>query len=245
MNQNQAGQDIVALRRMEAEIATGRIRVYRNLLDQPYICFDIDKQPLADTHLHLRHKNVRGLLTQFIWKVEGILLHERDLDRILQALSGQSLSEKRDQVTDPALLELLDTEPTVAVIVEFMHARKQSKLEDTMESLWKTLRDFARERGMLVRGKNRFPGGANVLCRKMNRFEKDLKLFSIRFSTTHSNGCKVVIERLDDPTYQPSAESSAPNPLSSNDLPPKDDKLALLEMLAAKHRNLTIHHHQL
>ena len=84
---------------MEAEIATGRIRVYRNLLDQPYICFDIDKQPLADTHLHLRHKNVRGLLTQFIWKVEGIRRMTRDGDvidrnQLCFLLTGESRSGK-------------------------------------------------------------------------------------------------------------------------------------------------------
>lgn len=240
MNQDQESRDVIALRRLEAEIANGRVHVYRNLLGQPYAYFDIVERTLADTHpavhLHLFHDDVRGWLTQFLWKAEGILLHDRELDRVLQALAGLSLRNKLDQATDPALLELLETEPTVAVVVEFMHAEKRSKLEHSMESLWKLLRDFARERGLLVRGKNRFPGGANVLSRKLNRFETELKRFGIGFTAVRSNGCKVVLERLGDSTSQPSAEPSAPNSTAGRELPPVDAKQAMLAKLAAKRR---------
>lgn len=240
MNSNRLSQDVLALRRLEAEIENERVHVYRNILGQPYVFFDIVERTLADTqpaiHLHLFHDDVRGWLTQFLWKAEGILLHERELDRVLRALHGLSLRHKLDRVTDPALLELLETEPTVAVIVEFMHAEKRSKLEHTMESLWKTLRDFARERGLLVRGQKRFPGGANVLSRKMNRFANELKPFGIRFTMTRSNGCKVVLERLDDSATQPSAEPSTQNPANDMDLAPADAKQAMLARLAAKRR---------
>src|SRR6185312_12934595 len=111
MSSERPSQDVIALRRLEEEIGKGRIHVYRNLLGQPYVFFDIVEPTLADTHpavhLHLFHKDVRGWLTQFIWKAEKILLHERELDRVLQALAGLSLRKKVDQVTDPALLELL------------------------------------------------------------------------------------------------------------------------------------------
>jgi hypothetical protein len=243
MSQDQQSRDALALRRLEVEIGKNRIHVYRNLLGQPYAFFDIVEEKLADTqptlHLHLFHKDVRGWLTQFIWKAEGILLHERELDRLLQALAGLSLREKVDRVTDPALLDLLENEPTVAVIVEYMHAEKQTRKETTMESLWKTLRDFARERGLLVRGKNRFPGGANVLSRKLNRFENELKQFEIQFKMTRSNGCKVVLERLGDSTSQPSAEQSALNPTTDQGLPPADAKQSMLAKLADKRRQQT------
>lgn len=243
MSSDRPSQDVLALRRLEGEIEKKRIHVYRNLLGQPYVFFDIVEKTSADTqpaiHLHLFHRDVRGWLTQFIWKAEGILLHERELDRVLQALSGLSLRNKVDRVTDPALLELLETEPTVAVLVEFMHAEKRGKLELGMESLWKTLRDFARERRLLVRGKSRFPGGANVLSRKMNHFRTELRQFGIGFTTTHSNGCKVVLERLDDSRSQPSAEPSAPNSTAGHELPPVDAKQAMLAKLAAKRSQQT------
>jgi len=240
MNGDQPSRDVIALKRLEDEIERRRIHVYRNLLGQPYVFFDIVEGTLADTqpaiHLHLYHKDVRGWLTQFIWKVEKILLHERELDRVLQALAGLSLRNKLDRVTDPALLSLLETEPTVAVIVEFMHMEKQSRFEFTMESLWKRLRDFARERCLLLRGIKHFPGGANVLSRKLAIYEKELLRLGIKLTMTRSNGCKVVLERLDDSTSQPSAESSTPNSSALNELSPEDAKQSMLATLANKRR---------
>lgn len=240
MSRDRSFQDVLALRRLEVEIANGRIHIYRNLLGQPYVFFDVTGKTDADTHpafhQHLFHKDVRAWLTLFLWKVEGILLLERELDRVLQALSGLSLRHKLDRVTDPALLELLESEPTVAVIVEFMHSEKQSRIEHTMESLWKTLRDFARKRRLQVRGKKRFPGGANVLSRKMNLFKNELTQFGIQFTTFRSNGCEVILEWLDDSTSQSSAQSSAPNPAPEQELPPADAKQSMLAKLADKRR---------
>lgn len=163
MSQDQPNRDVLALRRLEAEIANGRIQVYRNLLGQPYVFFDIDGKIIDDTHpavhLHLFHDDVRAWLTQFIWKAEGVLLHQRELDRVLQALAGLSLREKVEQVTDPALLQLLETEPTVAVIVEFMYAATSKRLESTMLGLWKKLRDFGHERGCWSEGRTAFREG--------------------------------------------------------------------------------------
>lgn len=243
MSSDPPSRDVLALRRLEAEIAKGRIHVYRNLLGQPYVFFDVVERTLADTHpavhLHLFHEDVRGWLVQFIWKADDILLHDRELDRVLQALAGLSLRNKLDRASDPALLELLETEPTVAVVVEFMHAEKRDKLEHSMESLWKLLRDFARERGLLVRGRHRFPGGPNVLSRKLNRFEAALRRFGIGLTMTRSNGCKVVLKRLDGSPPQPSAEPSAPNSSVGRELPPADAKQAMLTRLAAKRSQQT------
>jgi hypothetical protein len=176
---NRPSQDVLALRRLDAEIGNKRMQVYRNLLNQPYVILDITERTDAANppaiHLPLFHKDVRFALTWFIWEAEGLLLHQRELDRILEALAGLSLHNRVSQVIEPVLLELLESEPTVAVIVEYLRGERPKRIELAMESLWKLLRDFACERQLLVRGKNRFPGGANVLTRKLHRFETELR----------------------------------------------------------------------
>ena len=233
-------QDTIALHRLEAEIKCGRIRVYRNPLGQACICFNaVEEDPpgaKAGVHLRMSHNDSHASLSEFIWRTEKILLDRRGVGRIMLVLQGLTLANSVGRPTDPALLELLETEPTVAVITEFMQSEKRSKLENTMESLWKELHGFAQQRDLLAIGKKRFPRGSNVLSRSMTCYKDQLMLLGIRFSMTRSNGCRVVLERLDDPASEPSAEPSAPKPPEKMDLLPRDANKAMLANLAAKRR---------
>ena len=237
---NQYPRDELALRHLETEMEAGSIHVYRNLLGEPYVFFDVGK-PGDGTHpgLHrqLFHPDVRGWLTQFIWATKGVLLHDRELDRVLQALSGFSFGNRVEKATDHVLLQILETEPVVAVVVEFMHAEKQKRFERTMDSLWKTLHEFARSRGLLSRGKKRFPAGANVLSRRLGEFTGVLGKLGITVTITRSNGSKVVLERLDDSASQPSVQPPAQNSTTPQELPSTDAKHRMLASLAEKRRH--------
>ena len=178
---------------------------------------------VSGIHVHLQDKDFRGWLAHFIWVTKTLLLREREIDRILEELAGRSLSEPLDRIRDPALLQFIESEPVVAIMLEFMHTKDRH--EATMETLWKELKKFARGRRLLVRGKNHFPGGPNVLSRKLAPLIPIFERLGITIKIVRSNGCKVTLtRRLDDSAQEPSAESLAPKSSSNEGLSPKDDK---------------------
>jgi hypothetical protein len=236
MNDNERRRDEDALTAILAEIAAGKIKLYRNVLRQPYVFCDHPAYP--GLHLHLHAKDFRGWLTHFIWKTKTFLLGEREIDRILEELAGRSLSEPLDKIHNPALLQCIEGEPVVAVVLEFMHTR--DRYEASMEGLWKELEKFARGRRLLVRGKKCFPGGSNVLSRKLAEFTPVFKELAIAIEIRRSNGCKVTLaRRLDDSEKEPSAESSVSKSNNGQSLSPKDDKAERIARLQQRKERIT------
>ncbi len=236
MSDNDLPRDEDALTAILAAVRIGQIKLYRNVLRQPYVFCDLPEYP--SLHVHLHDKDFRGWLAHFIWETKNFLLKEREIDRILEELAGRSLSEGLDKIHDPALLQYIESEPVVAVLLEFMHTR--DRFVPTMEVLWKELRKFARGRRLLVRGKKRFPGGPNVLSRilGLDPCAKVLERLGIILEMKRSNGCKVTLtRRLDDPATEPSGEPSAPNTSTSQGLPSKDDMAARIQRLQQRKLN--------
>jgi hypothetical protein len=224
-------QDVLALQAVQAEIKKGRIRVYRNALNQPYVYCDQPESP--GLNVFLFHRDFRGWLCRFVWNQKQLLLHEREVDRILELLNGQSLENPVANASDPALLQLLDKEPLLATIVEFMEGK--DKFEASVAELLGILRKFARERGLLGRMSAHFPGGPNVLSRKLTLFSPMLEQFGIKVAIRRSNGAKVTITgRKDDDSGQSSGESSALNQAASKDLDAADDRARRLQNLALR-----------
>lgn len=228
MSDNELRRDEEALKAILFEIKQGTIKLYRNVLRQPYVFCDHPKYPVM--HSHLLDKDMRSWLTHFIWETNKVLLREREADRILEELAGRSLSEPLDKIHDPALLQFIEAEPVVAIVLEFMHTRKRH--EGTMEVLWKELKKFARGRRLLVRGKNRFPGGPNVLSRKLRVLLPVFEQLGIIIDMNRSNGCQVTLSRrLDDSSSKPSGEPSAHNSSNDKGMPSMDDKAKRISRL--------------
>lgn len=222
-------QDVAALHSVQDEINHGRIRVYRNALNQP--CVFCDHPDYPGLNAPLFHRDFRGWLCHFAWKAKKLLLHEREVDRILELLNGQSLASPVANMSDPALLQLLEKEPLLATIVEFMEGR--DTFETTVAELLRRLRAFASERGLLGRMASRFPGGPNVLSRKLAHFNPMLEQFGIKVAIRRSNGAKVTLTgRKDDDCGQSSVESSATNCAATKDIGAVDDRTRRLHELA-------------
>jgi hypothetical protein len=219
------------------ELARRGIQVYRNVLRQPYACCDVPGHPAI--HAHLFDRDFRGWLVVFVCEQCDFLLREREADRILEFLAGQSLREQVQRVTDQALVQFIENEPVVAVVLEFMHTRVRH--EARMEALWKELQKFARSRRLLVRGKKRFPGGANVLSRKLTLLKPILERLGIDVAIRRSNGSTVTLtRRSDDSWFEPSTEPSPPNVHEFQGLPPQDKRAERLARLEAKQRKSPI-----
>ena len=221
---------------LEGEMNANRIRLYRSLLGTPYVLANVeeyqDKPALPRINCGLFDQDFRTWLALLIWERTGFLLKEREVKRIIDVLGGWSMRDKTANVSDPELLRLLETDPLVATLVEFM--RDKTRLETGMERLWRDLSDFARKRKLTVLGNNRFPGGANVLSRRLRVRQEALRRLGIKFEDRRSNGSKVVVERLDDVGPEPSAQSSSNNANVTNDLDPKDAKAELLARLKVR-----------
>jgi hypothetical protein len=143
------------------------------------------------------------------------------------------LTEHIGRASDPALLQVIETEPLVAVLVEYMDGR--GRLEQRANPLFDDLRDFASKKGLLTIGRRRFPGGSQVLSRKLAVLKDVLALLGIAVDIRRSNGSIITLTRRSDGSDgQPSAEPSAPNPLPEEDLPPKDDKQERINRLRSK-----------
>lgn len=228
--------DELALYTVLKEIETGHLRLYRNVLNQPWVFWDHPKHPSVNWHLFDR--DFRSWFANFIWEECRILPREREIDRILELMAGRSLQNHISTVTDPALLQVIEKEPVVAVTVEFMHGR--TKIEASMEGLWKQLRAFAKERGIRGQGRVRFPAGANVLSRKLRQFIPVFSQLGIDIDIHRSNGSKVIlIGRLDGSEVESSVESSADKSQSANELDESDDRRQRLATLEARKRTST------
>lgn len=220
-----------ALKFLDAEIAAERIKVYRSILRKPYISF-LDGN-VTHNHLYLYDQQVKEQLTNLVWeRSEHICLLKRyELERVIMALAGRASVNERG-VADPELLSLLETEPVLAVAVEFMESKGADRIEETMEALWKKWSEFARERGLLQFGRRRFPGGSNVLGKKLRQLRAALKELEIDVEIKRNNGSKVVITRRKNGSCdEPSAEPSVAKTPHSMALSTTDDRTALLTQL--------------
>lgn len=208
---------------IHSEIKAERIKVYRNVMGDPYISCIHPKYPKLETFLF--DKNVRSWFTHFLKEEKGCLPKSGELNCILEELAGRSMSNMVGNIQDPCLTRIIESEPVVAVVLEFMHTKAPPRYEESMASLWKELHKFAKERGLLVRGKNRFPAGANTLSGKLRKFLQVFEKLGITINNRRSNGSKVtIVRRLDDSSLEPSVESSELNSLNNNGLPLMDDQ---------------------
>ena len=223
-------RDECALKAILARVEDGTIRLYRNVLHKPYIGFHGDDRPTGT--FHLDDPAVRAWLSDFVWDQDLGLIHQRELDRIITVLAGRAMRSDLDHVSDPAALELVQTEPVVAVALEYMHIHPTDKYTGKVEVVWKEWREFARDRGLLKLGRKRFPGGANVLSRELAKHKRALEWLGIYVTIKRSNGAQLTItRRLDGSQHGPSPQSSTSNPADKHDLSPEDDKEARVTQL--------------
>jgi len=216
-----------------AEVTAGTIELYRDVLQEPRIVFHLQDRPQGNHGLY--DETVHEWLTDFGYERGHGLLCRRRLFTILRALAGRSLRSRRDEVDDPSLLNLLQTEPIVAVAYEFMYCHSAEVHEAKAEPLWKQWRQWATDRGLLKIGRKRFPGGSNVLSRQLCELKEVLAALGINVEIKRSNGSLIrLTRRSDDSANQSSGEPSSPKSKPDNENLPSDDTNAVLAKLRAR-----------
>ncbi len=171
-------------------IDEGRITLYR---DRGHPCVRCPRVGGATDperqkrHLRLFSWECRCWLRLFATRANATLSTE-GVKQVLDLLAGLSLETDSTVISDRELLDLLQGEPAFASVVEFMAIQETSPFEETTEAFYKRLTNFAKERGLLIRGRKRFPGGANVLSRFIRQNLDLFEAAGIRIQLRRSNG---------------------------------------------------------
>ncbi len=218
-------------------IEAGRLRLARNLANRTMVFADHPAHPAI--HLPLDHPDFEGWLYKFVLAETGLLLHRQEVNRLLRLLSGYARENTLDRITDGELTRVLLTEPVVAVVYEFMSASTKNPLEERGQDLWKTLYAYAEEHRLLVLGRRHFPRGPQVFSRVLKKKDvvEPLKRLGIEFEIIRNNGCHIKLRRLDAPSDEASAQSSAPKSPDDQSLQRTDAREALREKILRLHQN--------
>jgi hypothetical protein len=224
-------QDVSALRLILREVHQGQVGLYRNALNQPCVCCSHPDFPKIS--VPISHPEFQRWMSHFVWNRAEILLQRREISRIAELLSGQSLANPTASLPQSTILETLERNPLLETIVEFMDERET--YESTMLELLKKLREFAKERGLMARMSTKFPGGPNVLSRQLSRFSSTLSCLGIAVQIRRSNGSRVALRKLkDDDHDQSSDESSAAKSEVPDDLESLDDRASRIQVLETR-----------
>lgn len=213
-------------------IDRGTVEVYRNALNQPYITLPLTQE--GSTVCRLYEDCVREWIAHVAWsKYEQVLPH-RHIRAILTVLAGRSLASPRQSAEESAVIRLLETDPLVAVIVEFM-SDKQA-YQAGAASLWKELSKLATQRRLLNIGKRRFPAGPNVFTRTLKLEKESLATLGITIGMQRKDtGCEVTLKRTnDDPITESSSQPSGTKVDNTNTLGATDDLTTRIRHLAIR-----------
>jgi hypothetical protein len=212
------------------EVKARRILLFENALGKAFIELRLEDWPCET--LPLFDDRVGHWLTAFASEKRFGLLHRDELRRILTYLAGAAMRNPLNTIDDPTLLDLITSDPNVLVIYEFMYGRP--RIETKMKGLWVMLRRFGQERGILVIGKRRFAGGAQVLSREIDRRLDIFRRLGLQIETKRSNGSHIIISWMDDSDDQSSAQASTPKSQPLKGLGQLDGKSSVRAILEAR-----------
>lgn len=227
-----------AMHLLEGLLRDKRIQVYRSCAGTAYVqtypVGPTDGVDLPDPKLHteLLGKDFRAWLAGLLWAKLNIALRKTQTDRLLEVLDAEAMKTTKAYASEMELIRSIEYDPLISVLVEFCHER--SRFEMKAQPLWEALEAFVRSRGMLVRFRGRFPGGANAFTGRLRVLIPILQIHGLLVKMRRSCGCIVTIGPLDDAINESSTSSSATKINPNIDLAPMDDhRRSLLERAKA------------
>jgi hypothetical protein len=212
------------------ELKARRILLFEDALRKAFIELRLDDWPCET--LPLFDDRVGHWLTAFASDRRLGLLNGGELRRIQNFLAGAAMKNPLTTIDDPTLFDLITSDPNVLVISEFMYGRP--RIETRMRDLWVMLWRFGKERGILVIGKRRFAGGAQVLSREIDRRLDIYRRLGLQIERKRSNGSHIIISWMDDSDDQSSAQASTPKAQPLKDLGQLDGKSSIRAILEAR-----------
>ena len=229
--------DVQVLEALIKRIANNEVKVYRSVTATDYLACpggltfstDVSLPPIDSP---LSGDDTLSWLTSFGFFECRHLLKGEAVMRMQRVLKTHAMRKQEGTIHDAEALQVLQTEPVVATVVEYMQARNRE--ETTTSQLYDNLTEFINRQRLTFRGRKGFPGGSNVLGKQLKAFKRVFKALGVCVDWKRSDGGKVTLTRVDRTPNQPSAEASADNSNNSNDLSHEDGTSRILAALAAR-----------
>ena len=144
-------------------------KLFINLVGQPTIGLPTtSEQPLPKTW-PLRSERVKAWVAEFVWDQSGIVLAEREIDRIVTVLVGKAWHDQRNDI---AVTEAMDQDPLLEALLIFV--RRHAVFDKTCTALGIALESVAREAGLDTKDRH-WPKGAPQLSRRIEELKPLLK----------------------------------------------------------------------
>lgn len=204
--------DHLVVRAIEELIRKGTVCIYRNSGGRVFI--HTTEPGLVELNDPCPSHGCESWISQFVWQRYAVVLRQFQLTRISKLLAGRAPSPVPKAVSVRDALAVIESNPTVAAVVEFMVSRKRH--EASMAAFWTVLSQLAREKGFLRIGRNRLPAGPSALSRRLSADRDVLARCGIDVKIWRSNGSRVALRKRPDadadaPGQIPSAGTSASN----------------------------------
>jgi len=209
--------DHLVVRAIEELIRTGTVCIYKNSGGRVFI--HTTEPGLVELNDPCPSHGCESWISQFVWQRYAVVLRQFQLTRISKLLAGRAPSPVPKAVSVGDALAVLESNPTVAAVVEFMVSHERH--EDSMARFWTALSKLAREKGFLRIGRNRLPAGPSALSRRLSADRDVLARCGIEVKIWRSNGSRVALRKRPDADARdqmPSAETSATNPRPPTEL---------------------------
>ncbi len=147
--------------------------LFINIIGQPTIRLPgVQKRPLPIT-CPLRSDRVKAWIAELMWSRFGIVLAEREIDRIVTVLVGKAWHDLRH---DTELTEAIDDDPLLETLVIFMH--EHAIFDKSCTTLKATLEPVARAAGIDMKDRL-WPKGVPQQSRRIEELKPFLKLADI------------------------------------------------------------------
>ena len=225
----------LALSILDEESKAGRIQIHKDLLGNFRLA--IHSAEFANAEYLLRSDEARKWIRALLWEKGHLFLYGPTLRVCIDILAGQTLLNSAGLPNESESLRYLETDPLAQLLCRFAESNCCSPRTYSALQLWADLRAF--DPTIIRRSRNNaFPGGPNILIRKLRQIQHVLEELGVLIEIRRSNGCKVTLSFVNDSIIQSSSNRPAPNANKDSQLDPLGDKDDVLETIkqAMNHR---------
>lgn len=171
-------KDVITIVRQTAlaleRILATRPELFINIVGQPTIRLPQVSELSHSETWPLRSDRVKAWIAEFVWDQSGIVLAEREIDRIVTVLAGKAW---RDPRIDTELTEAMDADPLLEALLIFMH--EHAIYDKSCTALKAALDQVARSAGLDTKDRL-WPKAAPQLSHRIEELRPLLKRGSIK-----------------------------------------------------------------
>jgi hypothetical protein len=186
-------------------ILASRPDLYINVVGQPTIRIPIvSERPQRDTW-PLHSNRVKAWIAELVWAQSGIVLAEREIERVVMVLVGKAWHDLRNDVE---LTEAMDEDPLLEALMIFMH--EHAIFDKSSTTLKASLDQVARSSGLDTKDRL-WPKAAPQLSRGIEELKPLLKRAGITAELGRRTGGTRFVRLMQE---KPSGGDAAGPPLT-------------------------------